>query len=199
MRTMRSLLIALTAAGALLAGASAHALEISRSGTTLYLSGSIHPGDDIAFRDAVASAPTRVIMLNSTGGFVKTAGEMGRLIRKQGLTTVIDAAQAECVSACTLLFASGTTRLYLNAGGLSDGPMALRGFTGLGYHEGSNALSLDSNHYSGPGTAYMIDYYYEFGSSQAAKLITKAPPNLLYRVSGPTAVALGLATGTGRP
>ncbi|RFB79363.1 hypothetical protein [Methylovirgula sp. 4M-Z18] len=199
MRTRTVLGAAIIAVGALFLGKSGQALDISRSGTTLMLSGPIFSGDDIALRDALASAPTRVIYLNSPGGFIATAGEMGRLIREQHLTTVVDAARARCLSACTVLFASGTTRLYLNADRLTEGPMPIRGFTGLGYHSGSSTTSLDSNRYSGAGTSYLIDYYYEFGSPAAADLVTKAPPNVVYRVSGPTAVAMGLATGTGRP
>ncbi len=187
---------AIVAAVSFFLSQSGQAMEISRSGTTLNVSGVIYAGDDLAFRDAVAQAPTRAVRLNSPGGFVTTAGEIGRIIREKNLTTVVDASRAECVSACTLLFASGTTRLYINADRLSEGTMSFGGFTGLGYHEGSTAMSLDANGYSGEGTAEMIDYYYEFGSSRAADLITKAPPNRLYRVSGQTAVAMGLATGT---
>ena len=187
-------LLAVTIA-ALVAAAPAQALSASRNGGLVRLEGAIQMGDDYKFRDAVKDAPAGLVVeVDSGGGFIEPAQEIARLIRKNGWTVRLDAARARCSSACTIIFAAGTQRIYLNGAGLSDGVQDPKGFRGLGYHEGGNPLSLQKSQYSGGATGHMIGLYYEMGARAAVDLVTKAPPNRLYRVSGPTAVSLGLAT-----
>ncbi len=178
-----------------------YAIAISKSGNTVTLSGPINPGDEFSFLDFMQAnaADIRIVNLNSPGGKIDPAIVMARYIRSHGLTTLLDASRAKCASACTVLFAAGTSRHYMSARGLSDGVFNREGFIGLGYHEGNSPQSRSDNRYSGAATAQMISMYYEFGSANAADLITKAPPNKLYRVSGGTAISLGLATSEQRP
>ncbi len=165
------------------------------------MSGSIIAGDEFRFFELMKTNAKSInlISLNSGGGAIDPAIEMARYIRANGLTTLLDGSRAKCASACTLLFAAGTRRHYVNALSLADGVVGKSGFSGLGYHEGNSSLSRSKNRYSGQATARMIGMYYELGSSRAADLATKAPPEMLYRVSGSSALSLGLATSLERP
>ena len=185
----------------LLAIPSTSALEIVRNGQSVVLSGKINNGDQYAIRDFFQSpenASVRYVYLNSGGGFVHAATEIARIIRDHKLATIVDAAKANCTSACTALFGGGVQRFYLNTKTVQDGVFDFKG-TGLGFHEGSSADSRAPNKYNGAGTAQMIGSYYEMGIANARDLAGKAPPNKIYRLSGPTALALGIATSLTSP
>lgn len=189
-------------ASTLYIGGSAAALEMKISGATVTLSGPIRAGDDEYFKELLNSPPgknVRIVRVDSNGGFVNPAAEIGRLIRKRGLSTLLDGRSSRCGSACTLLFAGGASRHFINGQGIKDGPVRPRDYRGLAFHEGSSALSLASNRHSGQATAQMVSFYYEFGVSAARDLITRAPPESFYQISGPTALALGIATSTSPP
>jgi hypothetical protein len=178
----------------------ATAMDLQGRGDIIFLGGSIKPGDAIQFAQFVKNAPKgsyHGVYLASGGGFVLEAVEIGRIIRQEGLATIVDAGHAVCASACTAIFASGTKRVYLNAMNIADG-LPKKACAGLGFHNGSTANSLDANHYSGQASALMIDAFYEFGVPRAAELITKAQPNEIYQLSGQTALAIGIATSVGK-
>ncbi len=177
----------------------ARALDFTVNPPLILARGDIRNGDQNDFKRLLAGRPKgeiRAVVLHSDGGFIHAAGEIGREIRERGLSTVVDAAWGRCVSACTILFAAGTDRIYLNAGGVSDGVSA-RAVHGIGFHEGSSASSRDSNGYSGRGTAQVIGLLYEFGVPGAADLTRKASPDAVYMVSAKTALDIGLATSLG--
>ena len=182
---------------------SAFALTMTAKGNTAFLSGPIIDTDEFTFKEFIndaAHAQIKIIRLNSSGGRVNPARSMGRLIRSKNLTTFIDAKTDNCASACTLLFGAGVNRHYVNAQAIKDGVFGFKEVTtGLGYHEGNEPLSRDTNRYSGQATANMIAGYYELGVPKAKDLITLAPPNKLYRVSSETALQLGLATSLSAP
>ncbi|MFT5743140.1 MAG: hypothetical protein ACI86S_001206 [Paracoccaceae bacterium] len=77
----------------------------------LTLTGRIAEGDAGRFADALASrdAP-KIVFLNSPGGSVMDALEIGRDLRILDVTTQLTASDI-CLSACPLLFAAGTTRI----------------------------------------------------------------------------------------
>lgn len=192
-------LILLALAILVLPTGQARAMELAAKGDTIFLGGAIKPGDSITFKSFIEQAPKgayRNVFLASGGGFVVEAIEIGRLIREARLTTIVDAGKAVCASACTAIFMSGTNRIYLNSAAMRDGPGAGT-VRGLGFHNGSAAGSLASDHYSGQASAMMIDAYYEFGCPRAAEIITKAPPNSIFILSGKSALELGIATSLG--
>jgi len=176
----------------------ARAITLASKGGGVVVSGSIKPGDHLEFREFIASANPRFIELNSTGGNVNAAGEMGRMIRAKNLPTVVDASRSSCGSACTILFAAGTSRHYVGAEKIQDrvGDTKQRG---LGYHEGNNFLADGRRGQSGAATGRVIDFYYEFGSAKASTLITRADWKHFYYISTATALELGLATSAKRP
>jgi hypothetical protein len=177
----------------------AQAMEFIVRPPLILAAGSVDPGDEFTFKKILAAQPADAIkgvMLHSSGGFVRPAGEIGRTIRERGLATLVVARSMRCTSACTIIFASGTRRLYLETGGIADGAVP-RASRGLGFHEGSSPGSRQPDQYSGHASAQVIDYFYEFGVPRAKDLITKAGPDAVYVISGRTALDLGIATSLG--
>ncbi|RVV99516.1 hypothetical protein EKE94_02205 [Mesobaculum littorinae] len=87
-------------------------LPEDRDGTpVLRLRGQIAPGDAARFADVLDDMidPAREVWLNSPGGSVSDALEIGRQIRAAGLSTHMGADDV-CLSACPYMLAGGTTR-----------------------------------------------------------------------------------------
>lgn len=91
-------------------------LMLEADGDALILTGAIAPGDaerigkQISDRLAAAGAALPRIVLNSPGGSVGDALELGRAIRDTGLATRMRATDI-CLSACPYLLAAGTERI----------------------------------------------------------------------------------------
>jgi hypothetical protein len=186
---------ALTASAASMFWAPAGAVELSASGSSMTVSGSINQGDEFQFEEFLKKAGAiTTVRLDSGGGNIYSAGVMARLIRSRGMTTVVDASRQKCASACTILFAAGVRRYYLNAASLGGGLVACQGFRGLGFHQGASPRRTGASRYSGEGTAQMIALLYEFGASSAAGLIDNSSPDSVYRPSESQAIQLGIAT-----
>lgn len=200
MRRIASFLMCVAIASVFNGVSEVRALDISAHGSVLSLSGPIKPQDGPNFRAVFEpiKGAIRVVDLNSSGGNIAAAVEIGRLIRANHLTTEIDASRSICASACTVLFASGVDRRYVNGEGIREGVGSFGG-RGLGYHEGNNKLSPGSDHFSGQASADMINAFYEFGVGSAADLITKSGPKSLYYISSQTALRMGVATSTAKP
>ena len=179
------------------------ALELSKMGDVVMMSGYVNGGDDALFKDFMAdpnNANIKVIRLNSTGGMAGTATRIGRLIRHKNLTTLVDGKTDNCFSACTILFSSGVRRHYINAQLIKDGVYSKPDvMPGLGFHEAHDYRSPHSHPHSGEGTAGVIAAFYEFGTKNAVDLVTLAPPNKLYYISSQTALNLGIATSLSAP
>ena len=179
------------------------ALEISKKGNMVILSGQVVSDDQYNFKDFMSdpdNSNVKIIKLNSRGGRTIAAIHMGRLIRSKNLTTFVDAKTDNCASACTILFSSGVRRHYINAEFIKDGVYNKDQLkTGLGYHEAHATLSLEKSHYSGQATAEEIGAFYEFGAQNAIDLVKRAPPDKLYKISAKTALDLGLATSLSPP
>ena len=173
----------------------AQAIEIFEKDNRIFISGSIKPGDQFKFKEFVSEHPTlKIVDLNSGGGFIKAAGQIGDQIRAKSLTTVIDAARSRCGSACTIIFAAGTNRIYLNGSNIKEGVGDMRNGRGLGYHEGNDFLANGKRGQSGAATGEMIEWLYSFGARNAVPLLSKADWQHLYYVPSNTAISLGLAT-----
>ena len=176
----------------------ARAITLASKGGGVVVSGPIKPGDHIEFREFIASTNPRFIELNSKGGNLNAAGEIGRMIRAKSLPTVVDASRSTCGSACTIIFAAGTSRHYVGAEKIQDG-VGDTNRPGLGYHEGNSFLANGKKGQSGATTGRAIDFYYEFGSGKASSIVTKADWKHFYYISTATALELGLATSAKRP
>ena len=87
------------------------AIEL-RGGGVLGLTGTIDPGSARRFADEIAARGEYVstVLLDSPGGSVDDALEMGRLILEKGLSTEVSDGGL-CASSCPLIFASGMERV----------------------------------------------------------------------------------------
>lgn len=99
----------ITSSPELLEGPLAIALE---SGGDLKLSGTIDPGAAIRFRTEIEQRGeyVKTVVLDSPGGSVMDALEIGALIQEKGLATKVAAGNL-CASSCPIIFASGAERL----------------------------------------------------------------------------------------
>ena len=183
---------------------SAYALDITKKDSVVYLSGFIVSGDQYKFKefmDEKNNQDIKIIYLNSGGGRIADAREIGRYIRKNGISTLTDAKTMNCASACTFLFGSGINRYYINGNIIKDGlyeRSALK--TGLGFHEANTPVGMSGKkEYNGIGSAEAINIYYEFGINKAKDLMLLAPFDKFYRISGDTALKLGIATSLKYP
>jgi hypothetical protein len=82
------------------------------SGGALTVTGTIMPGSAVTFAAEVESFAEyiKTVALDSPGGSVVDALEIGRLIRDKGFATSV-AAGSLCASSCPLVFAGGTERI----------------------------------------------------------------------------------------
>lgn len=88
-------------------------LEISlESGGNLRLTGTIDPGAARRFAEEIEARGeyVKTIVLDSPGGSVMDALEIGALIQEKGLATEVAAGNL-CASSCPIIFASGLERL----------------------------------------------------------------------------------------
>lgn len=99
-------------AALLLWAVSAPAMVLSQQGHTLFASGPL--GDDYRkFVEALEQPGLeRVVFVNSPGGDLWTALQVGRLIARKELKTVV---AGSCVSACSIMFMGGRERTFSDA------------------------------------------------------------------------------------
>lgn len=192
-----------TAIAVALSSVQAHALSITVRGPDLFLTGAIELGDH-AKVEAVMMAnrgKLRTVHLNSPGGWSGDMREIARDIRKAGLNTAVDGSRAVCASACTVLFAAGVQRFYYNAEKVPDGVRKADRTPGLGYHGAGNSRDtiVMAGQSPGAGMQGIINMYYEMGSPAGATLANQAAFTELNKISGRTALSLGIATSLSRP
>jgi hypothetical protein len=102
----------MTAFGSLGASASAAEIQVLKSNTGknyVYISGRIAPEDEKIFAEAAIASKADTVILDSPGGSVNSALEIGRLIRSRGMNTIVTR-NNYCVSACGLVWVAGARR-----------------------------------------------------------------------------------------
>lgn len=93
------------------ASAARFAVLAGASGKTyIAISGRIEEQDAAYFAQVAGSSKADTIILDSPGGSVNSALEIGRLIRARGMSTVVTGS-GYCVSACGLIWVAGARRL----------------------------------------------------------------------------------------
>ena len=156
-------------------------LEIALgSGGVLSLTGTIDPGSAERFAQEIADRGEYVstVLLDSPGGSVNDALDIGRLILEQGLATEVRNGGL-CASSCPLIFASGTTRIagqeaaigvhQIYAAALSASPVDALSVAGVAMADAQSA------------TAEITRYLSEAGVDAAMWLhALETPPDQLY-------------------
>lgn len=91
--------------------------EAGDLGRILLLNGTIEPGDAARFRAYLAELGelTVTVALNSPGGSVREAQDIGAMLREAGATTAVLTGMA-CVSSCPYVLAGGVKREVSNRG-----------------------------------------------------------------------------------
>lgn len=125
---------------------NAFALDMRHNGDFITLSGEINAGDFDGFLDLTRDKNVVPIYLNSGGGLVTEAIEIGNYIRWKGYETRL-AENSKCASACVLIFAGGAIRsaspssrigLHMTSSIFND--EATERVTALIKHEGTGAV-----------------------------------------------------------
>lgn len=182
------------------AGAAGAITLIDRGGGVAELRGRFDAGDDKLFAQFLAqprAQKIRLLWLHSPGGYLEPGLAIGRIVRRSGIATAVDANSAYCDSACTLVFVGGVRRHYVNAQGLLEGQSSL---SGLGFHGSfTRGNAINPAMRSDKGTQQMIDFYRAMGSPGAIELMRRAAISTLYRPNGATALKLRIATSLGGP
>lgn len=113
-----------------LAASHAGAMELTRLGNAIVLSGPVNGGEWAQVKDAFAANPyiDLVILRNSHGGDAGTGYEIGEFFRQQGVTTAVS---GYCISSCSRMFLGGKKRVFTD-----DYPLDQ---TRVGFHGHYNA------------------------------------------------------------
>lgn len=161
-----------------------HAAEISRfqyKDSNLYMiviSGSFAAGDPQRFNEAALGVAKAIVVLDSPGGNVYAAIQIGRSIKKHGFSTFIPA-KTLCASACALTWLAGSTR-YADDSSF------------IGFHA---AYTIDKGvaKESGSGNALVGAYLADLGLSDLAIVyVTNAPPEGIERLTKVTSEKVGI-------
>lgn len=115
MRVTALLSLAASVAFAATASAAEIAAEPFDGGTLITIKGEIRSGDEQRFRELALEHDSAVVAMDSDGGSLLSAIEIGKIIRLRGFTTLVPA-DSVCTSACALIWVAGDERL-LSAGG----------------------------------------------------------------------------------
>jgi hypothetical protein len=136
------------------------------------------------FTEALRRVPRAQILLDSPGGEVLPALEIGRIIRERRLTTLIPE-RAECASACGLIWLAGVPREL--------GPQAV-----VGFHAAAAVSPSGRRTISAPANAIIGGYLRELGFGDAAIYeMTRAPPRGMNWFNSARLNALGVPHGAG--
>lgn len=89
--------------------------DLGDGAQAIIITGEIERGDDEKFRQLTIRFPDAIVVLDSPGGALAPALELGRLIRLRGYTTVV-LDEDTCTSSCALMWLAGGRRLKAGSG-----------------------------------------------------------------------------------
>lgn len=142
------------------------------------ITGDIEPGDDDQFRKIAAAYSNAIVMLNSDGGTIAPAMDIGRTIKLRGYTTAVHNADS-CASACALIWIAGTRRVVFEGGE-------------VGFH--ASYLDTDGTKLeTGLGNALVGHYLSQLGFGEKTVVFaTLAPPDKILWLNSETASLSGI-------
>lgn len=146
----------------------------------IYITGEIALGDHAAFSEIAEKFPNAVVFLESPGGTVIPALEIGQLVRERGYRTVVIAGST-CASSCALIWLAGTRR-YLEPGGR------------IGFHASSAQEDDGRLVESGVSNAFIGYYLAKLELSERAVVFTTmAPPHELTWLTAENSEGAGIS------
>jgi len=162
MQTLKALyLLGLLCSSTIVQSAEISSTKTQSDQVVIRLTGEIKSGDDERFRALSLRHPKAVVQLQSPGGALIPALEIGRIIRIAGYSTVVLQSDT-CVSACALIWLGGRVR-YL------DGRVGFH----AAYRDNDGRLQE-----SGAANALIGNYMTLLGlPSKAIVFATAAPPD----------------------
>lgn len=145
----------------------------------IFISGELQRGDEQKFRRIALENDNALVVLDSPGGAVVPALEIGRAINISGFPTAV-IGDSLCTSACALIWLAGSAR-------------ALSADAKLGFHASyrdENGVALES----GVANALVGQYLTQLGlPSKAILFATLAPPNDFLWLNESTAEQSGIS------
>jgi hypothetical protein len=152
----------------------------TRSGDPLFIviEGEIIAGDDDKFRKIAAEFSDAIVALNSEGGAISPAMDIGRTIKLRGYTTVV-LDDSSCASACALIWISGSQRI-------------IHGDGEVGFH--ATYLNTDGTKIeTGVGNALVGHYLSQLGFGEKTVVFaTLAPPDKILWLNAETTAMSGI-------
>lgn len=144
----------------------------------ILIDGEIIAGDDEKFRKLAAEFSDAIVVLNSEGGAIYPAMDIGRTIKLRGYATVV-LDGSSCASACALIWISGSRRI-IDGGGE------------VGFH--ASYLNTDGTKIeTGIGNALVGHYLSQLGFGEKTVVFaTLAPPDKILWLNAETTAMSGI-------
>ena len=144
----------------------------------ILIDGEIIAGDDEKFRKLAAEFSDAIVVLNSEGGAISPAMDIGRTIKLRGYKTVV-LDGSSCASACALIWISGSRRI------IDDGGE-------VGFH--ASYLDTDGTKIeTGVGNALVGHYLSQLGFGEKTVVFaTLAPPDKILWLNAETTAMSGI-------
>jgi hypothetical protein len=142
------------------------------------IKGEIITGDESKFRTLVLSTNNAIVVLDSPGGKINPALEIGKMIRLKGFGTEVK--NTQCTSSCALIWLAGE-------------PRSMNNNTSIGFH--SAFLKGDDGRRNPTATSNALigSYLTKLGFSEKVILfVTTARPNEMNWLQKSTADRLGI-------
>ena len=181
----RFLLLYLLGVAALVTSQMVFAAEITRERGTggqpeaIRIKGALNLGDEEKFRALALTSKKAIVYLDSPGGYVQPAIEIGMTIRLKGFETAVE--NAQCVSACALIWLAGEPRMMSN-------------FSSIGFHA-PYVNGKDGKRTSGASQGALIcSYLTRLGfSEKVVMFVVKAGSEEMQWLQKSTADILGIS------
>jgi hypothetical protein len=150
--------------------------------TFIVIDGEIKSGDDDKFRKIAAEYSDAIVLLNSEGGMIGPAMDIGRTIKLRGYKTTIYK-NGSCASACALIWLAGAKRVLFEGGQ-------------VGFH--ASYLDTDGTKLeTGVGNALVGHYLSQLGFGEKTVVFaTLAPPDKIFWLNEQTAKMSGIEFDT---
>lgn len=144
----------------------------------IIVQGDISLDDDIKFRKIAFNIDKAVVVLNSPGGLIAPALEIGKSIYFKGFTTAV--INSECASSCALIWLSGK-------------PRAMTPSAYIGFHAAYLTKPNGDKEITGSGNALVGNYLRSIGmNDMVISYVTSAKPDEILRLKKSDADSLGL-------